>query len=290
MGTWGLGLYQDDIACCVKDEYINRLSIGQSNIVATQEMIKENHYLIQDNDDSSIFWFALADVQWRYGRLLPEVKDKAIKHIQSGIDLERWKDNKVQYNKRKQVLENLLEKLNSPQPVERKVPMRICHKSIWKNGDILLYQLNSNKIVEHEWYQKYILLKVVGKVHDEILGLPKEKYYDEYDVVKIYNWIGKEAIDIEQIDKLKFLQENKFLINRGEYVDDIMYILDFKDKQLKKLNVTVLYNTGEYSNQTSCIMNNHMKGYLHFLNADINFIGSLLLANKNGILIDETKQ
>lgn len=290
MGTWGSGLYQDDMACCIKDEYMNRLSIGQSNIVATQEMIKENHYLIQDNDDCPIFWFALADVQWRYGRLLPEVKDKAIKHIQSGIDLERWKDNKVQYNKRKQVLKSLLEKLNSPQPVERKVPTRICHKSIWKNGDILLYQLNSNKIAEHKWYKKYILLKVVGKVHDEILGLPKEKYYDEYDVVKIYNWIGKKAIDIEQINKLNFLQENKFLLNRGEYVDDIMYILDFKDKQLKKLNVTVLYNTGECSNQTNCIMNNHMKGYLHFLNADINFIGSLSIANKRGILIDETKQ
>ena len=32
----------------------------------------------KDDEEEPSFWFALADTQWKYGRLLPEVKEKAI--------------------------------------------------------------------------------------------------------------------------------------------------------------------------------------------------------------------
>ena len=83
MGTWGPGLYQDDVACDIKSEYVNRLKIGQTNIEATQDMIDYNECYIDDEEDAPIFWFALADTQWKYGRLLPEVRDEALKLIKS---------------------------------------------------------------------------------------------------------------------------------------------------------------------------------------------------------------
>ena len=31
MGTWGTGIYQDDLTCEIKEEYLNRLRVGMSN-------------------------------------------------------------------------------------------------------------------------------------------------------------------------------------------------------------------------------------------------------------------
>lgn len=35
MGAWGTGLYQDDVTCDIKEDYLNRLRIGYTNIEAT---------------------------------------------------------------------------------------------------------------------------------------------------------------------------------------------------------------------------------------------------------------
>lgn len=76
MGAWGAGLYQDDVTCDIKDDYLDRLKIGYPNEEATEEVIEYNEDYIDDSDDGPLFWFALADIQWKYGRLLPQVKKK----------------------------------------------------------------------------------------------------------------------------------------------------------------------------------------------------------------------
>ncbi len=45
-------------------------------------------------DDGPAAWFALADTQWRYGRLLPEVKEIAINLMKEEPDLNIIKDLK----------------------------------------------------------------------------------------------------------------------------------------------------------------------------------------------------
>ena len=107
MGTWGVGLFQDDVTCDIKQEYLNRLRIGYTNEEATEEVIDYNADSVEDEEEAPLFWFALADIQWRYGRLLPEVKEMAMKYLKSGEDLERWKGNAKLYKKRKFVLEEL---------------------------------------------------------------------------------------------------------------------------------------------------------------------------------------
>ena len=42
MGTWGPGLYQDDITCDIKEEYRNWLRLTQSNKIATHEVLNNN--------------------------------------------------------------------------------------------------------------------------------------------------------------------------------------------------------------------------------------------------------
>ncbi len=289
MGAWGTGLYQDDVTCDIKEEYLNRLRIGYTNIEATQEVIDHNMDSIEDVEDGPLFWFALADVQWKYGRLLPEVKEEALKYIQSGNDLERWKENKKQYEKRKQVLKELEVRLNSPQPPEKKLTKLTIHKATWEVGDVLLYQihnggLRNNEIVRNsKWYNKYVLLRVVGITKTNIGSLPR-KYSHEQNVVKIYNWVGESEPTIELINKLQFIiGENLY-----KRLEESKFTLSFSKKELKQLNFKTIQKDHNYKEVSDHIMSIVGIPWENINTIDLAFIQALDAAEEEGILIDET--
>ena len=154
MGAWGPKLYQDDIAQDVRDTYKDRLRRGKTTKEITEELIEEYSGEIEDIDDGPIFWFALADIQWDYGRLLPEVKENAIKWIEDGSDIRRWEEEGTakEVKVRKEVLEKLKNKLESPMPEEKKVSQYRLYKCQWKIGDVYAYKMNSEYAKERGFY------------------------------------------------------------------------------------------------------------------------------------------
>ncbi len=241
MGAWGTGLYQDDTTCDIKDEYITYLQIGMTNEEATKKVIEENEWCFEDEEEGALLWFALADTQWKYGRLIDEVKQKAIECIDSGIDLEKWKEEDEKLcEKRKKVLEALKEKLNSEQPPEKKVTKMKFFRAHWKVGDILSYQILNEKLKNHKWYGKYILLKVVCMYRTNIGSLPKDIYYNEHDMISLYNWIGDKKPDLELIKNLKIIPFSEYDdMVFGKTTDMVATVLLSK-KEFKKLNIEVI--------------------------------------------------
>ena len=117
MGTWGSELYQDDLAQETKDSFQDLLKKGKTTLEATEQLIRQNADVLNDVEEAPIFWFALADTQWELGRLLQDVKEKAIQEMDKGIDQTKWQDeNPEQAVDRKRVLEELRQKLNSSMP------------------------------------------------------------------------------------------------------------------------------------------------------------------------------
>ena len=53
-------------------------------------MIAEFEWAWSDEDDAPVFWFAMADMQWNYGRLQEEVKKKALYYLNDMKNLQRW--------------------------------------------------------------------------------------------------------------------------------------------------------------------------------------------------------
>ena len=244
MGAWGTGLYQDDDTCDIKEEYLTYLRIGMSNEEALEELIECNEELIEDEEIGPLFWLALADTQWKYGRLTKEVKEKALEVINSGKDLERWEKDKKLYEKRKKVLEELRERLNTKQPEEKKVRKMTFERPNWKVGDILLYQILNEDLKDHEWYGKYVLLKVMGTKKHGIGGLPIKKYYHENEVFSLYNWIGNAKIEKDKIDTLKiiFWEENEYNSSSFRLIGEY----DLTKEKIKKLNIKLLKNDTNY--------------------------------------------
>ena len=198
MGAWGPGLYQDDIALDVKDEYIKLLKLGKSNEEAYNEMLKNNAWIADiEEEETPMFWFALADTQWRLGRLKEEVKDIALSFIEEGRDLERWQEDKKQYEKRKKILSSLKEKLNSPQPKEKRIPKPF--KCPWNLYDVYAYKIESEEAKKEGYYGRYLILIKIDEYH----------WSDESVTPILLCKITKDnkiSADLEEINECEFIQ------------------------------------------------------------------------------------
>lgn len=164
MGIWGPGLYQNDIAEDVRFYYRDQLHRGKDSLQITQELLESYKDAIADTDDNPNFWFALADVQWDMGRLLPAVKEQALACLESGSGLSEWEESsKKQFEKRRLVLDKLFQKLNSPQPPEKKVSQYRLYQCPWENGNVYALPLESTQAETLGLCGRYILLEKAGE-------------------------------------------------------------------------------------------------------------------------------
>ena len=125
MGTWSTGIYGDDEAQDARDSYREILSSGVDGTKATDRFLKEWKGALKDSDDGPVIWFALADTQWSLGRLEDRVRDEAIRIIDEGTSLDRWREaGEKLLAKRQKVLQELKKKLLSPQPRVRKIALK----------------------------------------------------------------------------------------------------------------------------------------------------------------------
>ncbi len=114
MGTWGTSLYDNDSTSDIRGDFLDKLKRGKTNEEATKELVDENMNT-GDTEEEPLFWFALADTQWNYGRLLPEVKEKALFYLSQDKEWERWRESEQQKQAAwKMTLETLKRKLESP--------------------------------------------------------------------------------------------------------------------------------------------------------------------------------
>ena len=283
MGAWGVNLFDDDFACDIKEDYINRLKIGKTNQEATKELLAENSYVINDSDISSVFWFALADTQWNYGRLIEEVRVEALKCIDTGEDLKYWEEDEKLYNLRKKVLSKLEKKLKSPQPIERKITKISMNRTPYTVGDVLLYQIKDEvdlsyiERTEEKYIGKYVLLCVVGIKRFNIGYLPVEEYYHEETILGLFNWIGKEPIDPEKIQKL-FLVTDRYTKN-----EPLNFGLSLTKRRSKKMEIELLMNLDDVKNNKYRVSGT----FLHDKNLDYYILNNLKEAEKKNTLVKE---
>jgi hypothetical protein len=69
MGAWGAAIFSDDLAADVHDEFTDLIAQGLSSTAAMNHLVSEYEELLDDPDDSVVFWLALAATQHQLGRL-----------------------------------------------------------------------------------------------------------------------------------------------------------------------------------------------------------------------------
>ena len=186
MGAWGTGIYSNDVAEDVKDTYIGLLKSGKSDDEALNDLISDFNDEIDDEEDTLDFYFALADVMWKYGRLTEEIKKRALDNIEIDLKCGRW-TTKQELKQREKKLSELKAKFDSPMPERKKVSIHKPYKIGLKANDIFYYQLpeinkwvTNNGDVYTEEFEKYagkfiiVYVMYITQKDWQIKGIPDE--------------------------------------------------------------------------------------------------------------------
>ena len=146
MGTWGSGLYGNDTTCDIRDTYMGFLKERLSNQEAYEKTLEKYEDYMKDPDEAPLFWFALAETQWKVGRLMPEVKEQALEWIDKGGGMELWEESDG--SGWKETLEELKTMLNAPMPKEKRICKPIKIESFNQEGNDMLSVFGNKKITK----------------------------------------------------------------------------------------------------------------------------------------------
>lgn len=146
MGTWGVGIRQDDFVCDIEGAFREHLKDGKSVSDATKSIQEQFADALDDSDDGPLFWIALADMQWTFGDLDPLVLQRVSEIIECDTGMERWGDptDKL-YKQRITALTKFHKKISQPNAKPSRPPRRINRKPKFTAGDCLSVMLENGQ-------------------------------------------------------------------------------------------------------------------------------------------------
>jgi hypothetical protein len=146
MGTWSPGIFGNDTAAEVRDEYRELIRGGSSDASAEGLIIERFAGDIDNPDTGADVWLALAVSEWELGRLSADTSERALEMIGSGQAMARWLDVAPNLQaRRRKALAKAEEQLRGPQPARR--TLRKPPSTNLNPGDVLAYTTRDGKVL-----------------------------------------------------------------------------------------------------------------------------------------------
>lgn len=144
MGVWGAGIFSDDVAEDVREEYRQLLGDGVDDADAAERVLAE---YAADPDDMVVAVLALAWTQSALGRLDDGLRDRALALIDDGTALAAWQDAPAaDVRARRAALARLRAKLTGPQPARKTVRREWRPQTTLVAGDVLAWRDRNGRI------------------------------------------------------------------------------------------------------------------------------------------------
>ncbi|MCL2189991.1 MAG: hypothetical protein FWC16_13575 [Defluviitaleaceae bacterium] len=196
MGTWSSSLYGNDTTCDVRDTYIGLLEKQSGSLDAYNKTMETCRSFIEDESEAPLFWYALAESQWKTGRLLPEVKDKALEWIDKKGGIELWGKSKTGATGWQKTLNKLKNKLNTEQRKEKRFRLKIIpNQNPWELNDVYAFQIQGETTFKYAktMHGKYILMQKIGEMEST------KNSPDIVMIVQIYNRVFSSLPTVEDV-------------------------------------------------------------------------------------------
>ncbi|MCU0904817.1 MAG: hypothetical protein MUE83_13225 [Tabrizicola sp.] len=174
MGSWGVALFSDDLACDVRDEYQAALTDGLTGDGARDRVLFRFAAALADTEAAPLVWLALAATAWKLGRLDDITRDLALGIIVRREGLERW-DEAGLGTRREAELQKLADTLRGPQKPPVAAKKKRGFVSAWVVGEIVGYRQDGGK---------WLALHVVAHTQGEVGAFP---------VVNLLDWTSETA-------------------------------------------------------------------------------------------------
>ena len=172
MGAWGVGIFGNDAADDVREDFRDLIATGLTADQATARLRKE-HAVEQMGVDANDFWLALAATQHKVGHVAEHVLERALGIIDDPVEVERWapKDR----GRRAAALAKLKSTLESPPPPAKRLRPRTKVDTRLEPGQHVVVPLPGR--------ERSVLLRVTGVTEDR---------GGRYPHVVVVEWNGKE--------------------------------------------------------------------------------------------------
>ncbi len=172
MGTWGPGIFENDTACDVRAEFRDWIGDGLTPLKAVNKM-KRSYIPSFIESDEHDFWLGLAATQVQCGRLVPLVRDEALKIIDSGADQAIWDEHEPKLARdRAKALAQLRKQILGPQRKPTRIGPAFRSSTDWKDGWAVAYRLRSGR---------WVAFRVVA-IHEDRGG--------QHAIAYLLDWIG----------------------------------------------------------------------------------------------------
>ncbi len=190
MGTWGIGLTDDDLTADIVGDFMDRFNKGENPADIRRALEKSYEHTIGDSDEGHMFWFALAKAQWDIGALDADILKKVRHIIESETDAKVWLElgaTNAVVTKRKVALQKFLSKIEVPNEKPKKVKKIRLKDAHYEAGDVITFKTPDDYfgvavVVSADKQKEYPANKVV------ILGL-KQKEEPSIEVIMNANLI-----------------------------------------------------------------------------------------------------
>ena len=286
MGFWSTSLYGNDLCCDVKEAYIDWLHKYEDENEVNSMLMNEFSECL-GTDEEPLFWYSFADMQWRYGRLSDDVKNRALYWIDNlgGAELFQPK----QQRKWLLMIGKLKEKLLSPMPEKKEIviPPKF-ETNPWKIGDLYAYQFYRKYSKECGMAGKYIVMQKISDEEycdGEIISRVQvfDKIYDE--IPQMDDVLKQRILPFDSPDRFIAQDENSKIFPLT--LDECLIISEAKKYPRKHLyfignstdNHFTPFEPGWYDSmfwqsleQLLCIYVNEWKNYDYSVTADGTFI------------------
>ena len=146
MGTWGPAIKSNDTSSDIYADFFDLYNEGQEPAAISEKLQKDNKDLINNSDDCNNFWFVLALAQWETKSLDKELYDKVKSIIESGQDLEVWREldaEESEIKKRKIALDKFLDKISSDRPKAKARKKKRFKEPVFEKGTCLTFKLEN---------------------------------------------------------------------------------------------------------------------------------------------------
>src|SRR5687767_4162552 len=129
MGAWGFGIRDDDFVRDVIGVFEDQLKAGDTVADATTAVKERFSGASEDSIDGSLFWLALADVQWTYGGLEASVLERVQADFESGRSLLQWEEDPQGLARRRTALQKFIATIGAANPRPKPLPKTIVREA-----------------------------------------------------------------------------------------------------------------------------------------------------------------
>ncbi|KQB39851.1 hypothetical protein RCH33_1948 [Flavobacterium daejeonense] len=256
MGAWGTAISSNDTYADIYSEFFDLYNDGIDVAEISKKLIADNQETINDTDDCNNFWFALAKAQWECKQLDKGIFDRIKKIVDTGADLEVWRQldaDEKDIKKRKVVLDKFLADLQTERPKAKSRKKKIIRQPVFEKGDCLTFKLENGNyggavILEAIKDSKYgHNLIATTRINQSNKPTKKDFENAEVLVMNFASWDNKPNVKwylpirhkhiahlIETVDSLEVQKNYEINSSMFGFVADFdIHIIQEIDKQIK---------------------------------------------------------